>query len=312
MQSRNLQTTWFLIPLLLAACQPAAMPMPTIASFIPKATPSPTNTRIPPTATASPTAVPTATPEPTLTSTPTPTEVSPVTITILYDNNPYDSRLATAWGFSALVEFMGHSILFDTGGDSPTLLNNMRIMEVDLSAIEMVVLSHAHGDHIGGLEGLLAEGIQPMVHLLPSFSRAYKDRIRRITAISEVQPGQLLSPGIYTTGQIGTQIPEQALVIKTSRGLIVITGCAHPGVVQMAEKAQQLLGGPIYLVMGGFHLVDSSSSQINSVVAGFRRLGVEKAAPCHCSGNPAIQKFRLEYGEDFIQIGVGRVLEIEP
>jgi 7,8-dihydropterin-6-yl-methyl-4-(beta-D-ribofuranosyl)aminobenzene 5'-phosphate synthase len=301
MQSRNLQTTWFLIPLLLAACQPAAMPMPTIASFIPKATPSPTNTRIPPTATASPTAVPTATPEPTLTSTPTPTEVSPVTITILYDNNPYDSRLATAWGFSALVEFMGHSILFDTGGDSPTLLNNMRIMEVDLSAIEMVVLSHAHGDHI-----------QPTVHLLPSFSRAYKDRIRRITAISEVQPGQLLSPGIYTTGQIGTQIPEQALVIKTSRGLIVITGCAHPGVVQMAEKAQQLLGGPIYLVMGGFHLVDSSSSQINSVVAGFRRLGVEKAAPCHCSGNPAIQKFRLEYGEDFIQIGVGRVLEIEP
>ncbi len=233
-------------------------------------------------------------------------------ITVVYDNNPYDSRLTTAWGFSALVEFMGHTILFDTGGDSPTLLNNMRLMQVDLNTIEMVVLSHAHGDHTGGLEGLLAQGIQPVVHLLPSFSRAYKDRIRRVTAISEVQPGQLLSPGIYTTGQMGTSIPEQALVVKTSGGLIVITGCAHPGVVQMAERAQELLGGPIYLVMGGFHLVNSSASQIDAVVAGFRRLGVERAGPCHCSGNPAILKFRQEYGDDFIQIGVGRVLEIEP
>ncbi|HEY68968.1 MAG TPA: MBL fold metallo-hydrolase [Anaerolineae bacterium] len=312
MKSRNLSFPCLLTLLLLSACQPATMPTPTLSSPILKATSSPTNTRVPSTATASPTAVPTSTPEPTPTSTPSPTEVIPVKITIVYDNNPYDPRLATAWGFSALVEFMDHTILFDTGGDSPTLLNNMRIMEVDLTAIEMVVLSHAHGDHTGGLEGLLAEGVQPMVHLLPSFSRAYKDRIRRITAISEVQPGQLLAPGIYTTGQMGTRIPEQALAIKTSRGLIVITGCAHPGVVQMAERAQELLGGPIYLVMGGFHLVNSSSSQIDAVVAGFRRLDVEKAAPCHCSGNPAIQKFRLEYGEDFIQVGVGCVLEFEP
>jgi 7,8-dihydropterin-6-yl-methyl-4-(beta-D-ribofuranosyl)aminobenzene 5'-phosphate synthase len=79
----------------------------------------------------------------------------------------------------------------------------------------------------------------------------------------------------------------------------------------MAEKAQELLGGPIYLVMGGFHLVNSSASQIDAVVAGFRRLGVEKAAPCHCSGNLAIQKFRQEYGEDFIQAGAGCVIVIE-
>jgi 7,8-dihydropterin-6-yl-methyl-4-(beta-D-ribofuranosyl)aminobenzene 5'-phosphate synthase len=234
-----------------------------------------------------------------------------VTITIVYDNNPYDPRLSTAWGFSALVEFQGHTILFDTGGDSPTLLSNIRVLEVDLATIEMVVLSHAHGDHIGGLEGLLAQGVQPTVHLLPSFSQAYKNRIGRMTTVSEVQTGQLLSPEIYTTGQMGTNIPEQALIIKSSRGLIVITGCAHPGVVQMAEKAQELLGGPIYLVMGGFHLVNSSASQIDAVVAGFRRLGVEKAAPCHCSGNLAIQKFRQEYGEDFIQAGAGCVIVIE-
>ncbi|MEJ2013618.1 MAG: hypothetical protein P8X64_15525, partial [Anaerolineales bacterium] len=58
-------------------------------------------------------------------------EESRLTITILYDNNPYDTRLRTAWGFSALVEVQGGVYLFDTGGDSPTLLENMRVLEID-------------------------------------------------------------------------------------------------------------------------------------------------------------------------------------
>ena len=76
-------------------------------------------------------------------------------LTIVYDNNAFDPRLKTAWGFSALVEYDGHTLLFDTGGDAPTLLENMDILEIDPAQIEKVVISHDHGDHTGGLEGLL-------------------------------------------------------------------------------------------------------------------------------------------------------------
>jgi len=235
-----------------------------------------------------------------------------MTITIIYDNYEYDPRLTTAWGFAALVETMEHTILFDTGGDAPTLLSNMEILELDPAVIELVVLSHAHGDHTGGLEGLLAEGIQPAVHLLPSFSQSDKNRIAQRTTVAEVEPGQLLAAEIYTTGEMSAGIPEQALVVKTIRGLVVITGCAHPGIVQIVEKAQDLLGGPIHLVLGGFHLGNMSVAEIETIVAGFRRLGVEKVAPSHCTGDLAIEMFRDEYGENFIQAGAGRVIVIEP
>ncbi|MGD8554047.1 MAG: MBL fold metallo-hydrolase [Anaerolineales bacterium] len=292
MKSKCLRISWLMVFVLLSACQGGMVSTP--AAF----------------QSQSPGA--SQTPEAISPSKPSSTEMTTVTITIVYDNNEYDPRLTTAWGFSAVVEFMGHTILFDVGGDSPTLLSNMSILDVDLAAIEMVVLSHAHGDHTGGIEGLLAQGIQPTVHMLPSFSQSFKDRIGRSTTVAEVEPGQLLSPEIYTTGEMGTSIPEQALVINSSRGLIVITGCAHPGVVQMAESAHELLDQPLYLVLGGFHLGNMSLSEIDSIVAGFRRLGVEKVAPCHCTGDLALRRLSQEYGDDFIQAGVGRVIVIEP
>ncbi len=313
MKSSNLRVMGPTVLLVLSACQAStavltAAPSPTsVSPHAPKPLPSSTLTPFLPA-----TPVPSQTPEPTATITPTPTETHPMTITIVYDNNAYDPRLTTAWGFSALVESMGHTILFDTGGDSPTLLNNMRILEIDPSVIEHVVLSHIHGDHIGGLEGLLAQGIQPTVHLPPSFDWAYKNRIGQITTVVEVVPGQLVVAEIYTTGEMGTSIREQALVVKTSGGLVVITGCAHPGIVQIAERAQELFGGPIHLVMGGFHLGSKSVAQIETIISGFRSLGVERVAPCHCTGDLAIQMFRQEYGDDFIQAGVGRVIVIEP
>jgi 7,8-dihydropterin-6-yl-methyl-4-(beta-D-ribofuranosyl)aminobenzene 5'-phosphate synthase len=235
-----------------------------------------------------------------------------MTITILYNNIAYDSRLTTAWGFSALVEIPDHTLLFDTGGDAPTLLNNMQILDVETAAIESVVLSHAHGDHTGGLEGLLAVGMQPTVHLLPSFPRDVKDSVRRFTTVAEVESGQSLATEIFTTGEMGTSIPEQALVLRTSMGLVVITGCAHPGIVQIVERAQALFGNPIYLVMGGFHLGDHSAAQIEAIVQSFRRLGVLHVAPSHCTGDQAIEAFRHEYGDDFIEAGAGRVIVIEP
>ena len=198
-------------------------------------------------------------------------------ITIVYDNNPFDPRLKTAWGFSALVEYQGQTLLFDTGG----------------------------------LGALLDGNDNLPVYLLPSFADAYKRQVGQLTQVIEVTPGQVLGDSILTTGEISGNIPEQALVIQTEDGLVVITGCAHPGIVRIIESAMALTNDPVYLALGGFHLGSTSETEISAILADFRRLGVKKVAPCHCSGERAIAMFATEYGQEFVQAGVGTVITLD-
>ncbi len=116
---------------------------------------------------------------------------------------------------------------------------------------------------------------------------------------------------IYSTGELGITIKEQSLVIKTEKGLVVITGCAHPGILEIVRNARESFGEEIYLVFGGFHLLSYSSKGINEIIQAFRDLGVIKAGPCHCSGGTAKNLFTEEYAEDFVSIGVGKVIEIK-
>ena len=232
-------------------------------------------------------------------------------ITVVYDNNSFDPRLETAWGFSALVEYRGQILLFDTGGDGRILLHNMQTLGIDPSRIQAVVLSHAHGDHTGGLSALLENSDQPPVYLLPSFADSYKHQLRLVTQVRESTPGQVIANGLLTTGEIGGSIPEQALMIQTGKGLVVITGCAHPGIVRIVQRAMELTGDPVYLVLGGFHLGNKSETEISAILADFRGLGVEKVAPCHCTGERAIALFADEYGQAFIQAGVGTIITID-
>ena len=231
-------------------------------------------------------------------------------ITVVYDNNPFDPRLETAWGFSALVEYRGQILLFDTGGDGRILLDNMRVLGIDPARIQSIVLSHAHRDHTGGLSALLENSDQPTVYLLPSFADSYKRQLGLVTQVRESMPGQVIANGLLTTGEIGGSIPEQALMIQTGKGLVVITGCAHPGIVRIIERAMELTGKPVYLVLGGFHLGNKSESEISAILADFRKLGVEKVAPCHCTGERAIAMFADEFSQAFLQTGVGKVFTI--
>jgi len=219
--------------------------------------------------------------------------------------------LSTAWGFSALVEYGDYSLLFDTGGDGQILMENMRLLGIDPSQIDSVVLSHAHEDHTGGLIALLDSGAKPEVYLLPSFPVSFKRQIEEFTQVSEVLPGQSFTEGLWTTGEVGGTIPEQALIVQTGSGLVVITGCAHPGIVAIVEQAQSLFEKSVYLVMGGFHLGNMSDAEIDAVLNDFRRLEVERVAPCHCTGENAIARFATEYKMDFIQVGVGSVIRLE-
>ncbi len=99
--------------------------------------------------------------------------------------------------------------------------------------------------------------------------------------------------------------------MDTRQGLIVITGCAHPNVADMAERAQTYLGKKIYLLMGGFHLGGASSNEVKQIIQEFKRIGVVHVAPCHCTGDQAINQFKEAFGDDFISVGVGAVIEIE-
>ena len=116
---------------------------------------------------------------------------------------------------------------------------------------------------------------------------------------------------IYSTGEIPGSVPEQALIIDTSRGLVIITGCAHPGIVEMVRQAKQILNKEIYLVMGGFHLGSASYHQVKTIIEDLQSLGVENVGPCHCTGQRSIYQFREAFGDHFIEIGVGKVIDIE-
>jgi 7,8-dihydropterin-6-yl-methyl-4-(beta-D-ribofuranosyl)aminobenzene 5'-phosphate synthase len=237
--------------------------------------------------------------------------IAPVTIIVTYDNNPCDERLKTAWGFSCLVRFGEKSILFDTGGDSPTLLYNMRQLGIDPKEVDVIVLSHIHGDHVGGLSGFLEENSDVTVYVPVSFPRNFKDQAKLSGAkLEEIKEAKELLDNVYTTGELDGGIKEQSLILKTNEGLLVITGCAHPGVVKIVERAKQLVKDDVLLVMGGFHLGGKSEHEIQEIIASFRELGVVHVGPCHCSGDKARRLFQEAYGEKFLQIGVGRIITI--
>jgi 7,8-dihydropterin-6-yl-methyl-4-(beta-D-ribofuranosyl)aminobenzene 5'-phosphate synthase len=233
-------------------------------------------------------------------------------LTVVYDNAAYDPRLREEWGFAVLVEYGDHTLLFDAGGDGPTLLENMAQLGLDPRAIEVVVLSHVHGDHTGGLQDLLDMGVRPTVYVPAAFPTSFKNSVRSRTDLVEVTGPLEILPGVHSTGQLRAAVTEQALVVETPEGIVVITGCAHPGLVGMVRQAREVVQGEIALVIGGFHLGEARQSQIESIIADVRDLGVRQVSPTHCTGERAIAMFADEYGDNYIQAGAGRVIIIGP
>jgi 7,8-dihydropterin-6-yl-methyl-4-(beta-D-ribofuranosyl)aminobenzene 5'-phosphate synthase len=234
----------------------------------------------------------------------------PVTITIVYDNNAYLHGLRTDWGFAAVVAYGGHTILFDTGGQGAILLRNMATLGIDPQTIEHVVLSHTHHDHSGGLYDLLATGVHPVVYLPPCFPQSFKQQVAAQTTIVETAPGMQVVEGVYVTGELAGDVPEQALVLVTGRGLVIVTGCAHPGVDRIVRRARELFDQQVYLVLGGFHLRSAKGGEIARLLRALREIGVQRVAPGHCTGEAATVAFSNEYEEHYLHAGVGRVIEI--
>ena len=260
----------------------------------------------------SPTPSPTATPKPHSTPVPLP-EISAdsaagmadMDLTVVFDNNEYDPDLGTAWGFGCFINYGERRILFDTGGDGSLLLSNMSKLGIDPATIEVVVLSHIHGDHVDGLNSILEAGGRPIVYVPQSFPESFKAQVRELTELREISGVGEICKGVYTTGEVVSNVREQALALETAKGLVVITGCAHPGVDTLVRAAQEATGGDVHLVLGGFHLGNATTPILRRIISDLREMGVEKVAPSHCTGEEATAEFAARYGDDFVRCGVG-------
>ncbi len=239
------------------------------------------------------------------------TNTTNITLITIYDNYQYDPELKTGWGFGCVVKTKDKTLLFDTGSDSETLLDNMKKMKIKAEEIDIIVLSHIHGDHVGGLSGFLEKNSNVTVYVPASFPKSFKDEIKQAGAkIIEVAKEKEIEKGIFSTGELGTWIKEQSLVINTDKGIVVITGCAHPGVVNIIKKAKEMTQKEVYLVIGGFHLSGANDSELKNIINSFREFNIKKVAPCHCSGDRCRELFKEDYGNDFIANGVGKIIEI--
>lgn len=237
-----------------------------------------------------------------------------VRITVVSDNNAptqggthHAPPLGTAWGFACLVETGGERILFDTGSDGAMLIANMRALGIDPSGIDALVISHEHWDHVGGIDALLKAGARPVAYVPRSFTGPFRERLAARIIVVEVAGAATVGDRARTTGELGTSIVEQALVVPSAEGLVVVTGCAHPGITHIVRSAAA--GDRVALVTGGFHLKDADERDIEAAVEELHALGVLRVAPTHCTGDAARMRFASAFGDRCIRVGVGSVIE---
>ncbi|NQT33129.1 MAG: MBL fold metallo-hydrolase [Candidatus Omnitrophica bacterium] len=234
-------------------------------------------------------------------------------VKVLYDAEARRGLLSGK-GFSCLID---GKILFDTAEGPNDLVENMDRLMVDLNDIEGVVISHDHYDHTGGLWEVLRRKKGLKVYACPSFSDTFKQCVEELGGeLVFVDKPMEISKGIFTTGEMESlykeeYMPEQALYVKGDKGVSIITGCAHPGILNILTHIKKTAGAKhLYMVFGGFHLDGMDRESIGDIITGFKKLGVEKAGPTHCSGTKARRIFSGQYHDNFIPVKAGHIIHL--
>lgn len=267
------------------------------------------------------------------------------------------------WGFSALVEADSIKILFDAGARENTVLQNSRELNIDLSKVHTLILSHNHGDHTVGWLPLrnALKTVNPNALSLTHVGTGLFDT--RITATGEenksrkkdsllyvqtggqinVQPAFIeIHPGIFLTGPVPRKYPEKnyalggnivrkkdvsgniiedivpedmSLVIQTEKGLVLVSGCGHSGIINTISHVQNnIRKQPIVAAIGGFHLLENSDEQIKWTAKHLKKSGMRYFMGAHCTGIEPVYQIRkwvnLKRGECIVG-SIGAYFDLE-
>ena len=279
-----------------------------------------------------------ASPGPPGSSAPTPEKAQ---ITVLYDAFGRDPALQKDWGYCALVEIGGKRILFDTGNNAEVFAKNVAAKNVDLSVLDFVVMSHRHGDHMGGMSHLLK--VNPKVRIyapkegfgiygadlpssfyrkddsLPAEQRYYDGKPPELMRFGSAWPqanitlidkSVEIAPGIHLISLLsektGTlELRELSLGIETPEGMVVVVGCSHTGIDNIV-KAAVAIRPRIQFVVGGFHLVVAKDPEIEAIVAALRdTYKVAYIAPGHCTGEATFSALKKAFDDRYLYAGLG-------
>jgi len=214
-------------------------------------------------------------------------------ITILYDNETKKEELKKDWGFSCIIEGEGGSnlplIMFDTGADGAILLHNMKELGIETKDIGIVVISHDHWDHTGGLSAVIKANGDAKIYVPRSFPETnFEKKTIRVKEIFQI------GEDIFSTGELNGI--EQSLIIKTNKGIVAVVGCSHSGVENILKVASQF--GKIYGIVGGFH--------------GFRNYealnDLSLICPCHCTQYKG--EIRSLFSDRSLECGAGVVISL--
>jgi len=272
---------------------------------------------------------------------------TPNRVTILYDSFGKSPTLTMDWGFAALVEYGGKRILFDTGNNAQIFEHNVKAAGVDLQKLDFVVMSHRHGDHMGGLAYLLK--VNPTVKIyapkersgvygddqpsstwyrkdpsLPAEQRYYSGAPPEIIHMGEAWPNanfQLIDktieivPGMYLIALVsdkpGTlELRELSLAIRTPDGLVLVVGCSHPGVERIVQEASAI-DPHINLLFGGLHQIQAPDPEVERIARVLHdQYKLDRIAPGHCTGEPEFAALKKTFGDHYLYAGVGSVVDL--
>jgi 7,8-dihydropterin-6-yl-methyl-4-(beta-D-ribofuranosyl)aminobenzene 5'-phosphate synthase len=236
---------------------------------------------------------------------------NPVTVKIIYDNYVHENDLKPDWGYSIIIEGLEKEILFDVGTRPDIFEFNFQKMSLDADKVNLIVFSHEHGDHTEGLPAFVKMKKDIPVLIPFSFSDAFKNKMVSfgLTPVLVKEPAKICD-NLYTSGEFTYQIPEQALVLNTRNGLVVMTGCSHPGIIEMLKQIKSVFNKNIYMVFGGFHLLDKSEKKIEEIITEMKAIGVEKCGATHCTGEKQIKQIKDAFGANFVELGAGNSIVI--
>ncbi|MBN2443877.1 MAG: MBL fold metallo-hydrolase [Spirochaetales bacterium] len=230
-------------------------------------------------------------------------------IMIIASGSTKAERKKNIWGLSLVID---NDVLFDTFCSTNLLRDQFRKYKIDAGAIKHVIISHEHWDHTDGLWWVLENNKNIKVYLCNKTSETFKEKVKASGGtLVEVTSCMSIKENIFTTGEIeGTYdnkpIFEQSLVMKQDDTLAVITGCSHPGILNILTHVGLEFKNRVDLILGGLHLMNSRTDELEKTTTILDTIyRVRHLAPFHCTGEKARAYFAKYMPGQYINTTTG-------